>query len=142
MSPADHHAPDSSTEKLMPSVQSAIDSLASARWTGEPDWPRFKEKMMNAPTPRRNVIRRRPVLFGALALMTLGAAAAAGQRLYDVWYVEGFAIMDDGTTMRFEGQATVDLGDSAMKPTITVEGQPLIVEGETSTPANTTKPAR
>jgi hypothetical protein len=82
---------------------------------------------MKEPTSRFSFVRRRPVLFGAIALMTLGGAAAAGQRLYETWYeVEGVMLMDDGSVVEFEGVANVDIGaQPTAATTISVEGQPL-----------------
>ncbi len=94
-------------------VDSAVGSLASSRWTHEPDWPTFKEKLMNPVRTRFEFARRRPFLFATLAVATLGGTVAAGTYAYNnIFHVSGELRLDDGTNVPFEGEVVTD-GDTS-----------------------------
>ncbi|MCK6478153.1 MAG: hypothetical protein L6Q35_15135 [Phycisphaerales bacterium] len=91
-------------------VDSAVESLASARWMHEPDWGRFKEKLMQTQKTRFGFIRQRPMFFGAVALAAAASTLVAGYAAYQVYYVEGTMRLDDGTEVPFQGTVVTDEG--------------------------------
>lgn len=93
-------------------VDSAVESLASARWMHDPDWPSFKEKLMQTPRPRFEAFRRRPFLFGVLAVAALGGSVAAGTYAYtQIVHFHADVQLSDGSVAHFEGDAVVHDGN-------------------------------
>ena len=89
-------------------VPQAIDSLASARWTREPDWRTFQESLMHARTPRFQFLRAHPVLLASIAALALCGGAAAAAKVYQLLHFTGTATLDDGTTYQVEGDIVLD----------------------------------
>ncbi len=89
-------------------VPQAIDSLASARWTREPDWLTFQESLMHARTPRFQFLRAHPVLLASIAALALCGGAAAAAKVYQLLHFTGTATLDDGTTYQVEGEVIIE----------------------------------